>query len=934
MNWQIYTLGGGQYLNLIFNGVVAIMGNGDYMYLLKIGILLGMLTVMLRSAYKGALIDLQWLLFAAMGFYIAFLPTASVIIDDELDQSQSSVVNNVPLGLAASAGFSNAVGHWLAQTSEAVFSLPSDMDYTTHGMLFGNKLVDATMRFEITDPRVAGNFASFWQQCVFYDLLLGKYTLTDLETAPDLWAFIQTNTSVARAFSYQPSAGSSTIEICHTSANGDLNHDLQSEIPNVENLYGAQLVSAASRNAAIAEFGTAMPIAVQYFSSLSDSESQIISQAILSNSMQRGVSAWASQVNAPAAAQDYALARAEAERRTTYTVLGQLAQKYLPIIQNILQAGIYAAFPLAFILMLMPGGHRAVLAYAKVLVWITLWPFLFAVIHLAMTVFSAIAANPAITLANGTKVLSMANYTAFGQVMSDYSLFAGYLTISIPIIAWMLVSGSGQMLASAAQGILSSYEKTASSAAGEATTGNVSLGNTSFGNANWWAQNAVPSTQAGYAQMTGGDGIMRKTAAGREFDSMPMSSLPVSMALENSVRGSIEKGAAEATRAARSDSVAESQRVGSQLSELDQLNHQLSRDQGFRDSVNKSTAADFQRNYGEMTDMLDKLREGTSLSRGETAQLMFNSDASLSGGAGIGTPGGSPISAGAKAGISVGGSYRSGDQADREKVVGQAKELGYDTKFGTALATSLRAGSEVAGSYGGSDLQSYAHGATSQLSREAATASTASASIEKAKSYEEARQLSNSEGFGARTQLDDKFKNWLAGQLGDQNKALALIRDGAQGNDPAAQAELSSRMREFSGAYADQIGSSVGALSAGDVSEQGTAWMSGVKTTGNAEVEHLRSQGSGHIQSDAISDRLDRGSIDGQAGAARVDAHESQDRLTKDLWQEQGTQGVNAVDTKRKIEHEEGEAEKKSLTQQVMLEHLNLPTPDSSKQGE
>ncbi|MCZ0212059.1 conjugal transfer protein TraG N-terminal domain-containing protein, partial [Streptomyces sp. UMAF16] len=71
-------------------------------------------------------------------------------------------------------------------------------------------------------------------------------------------------------------------------------------------------------------------------------------------------------------------ARAEAERRTTYEVMGQLAQKYLPIIQNILQAGIYAVFPLAFILMLMPGGHRAVLAYAKVLVWISLWPFLFA----------------------------------------------------------------------------------------------------------------------------------------------------------------------------------------------------------------------------------------------------------------------------------------------------------------------------------------------------------------------------------------------------------------------------------------------------------------------------------------------------------------------------------------------------------------------------
>lgn len=929
MNWQLYTLGGGQYLNLIFNGVVAIMGNGDYMYLLKIGILLGMLTVMLRSAYKGALIDLQWLLFAAMGFYIAFLPTATVIIDDELDPSQSSVVNNVPLGLAASAGFSNAVGHWLAQTSEAVFSLPSDMDYTTHGMLFGNKLVDATMRFEITDPRVAGNFAAFWQQCVFYDLLLGKYTLTDLETAPDLWAFIQTATSVARAFSYQPAAGSSTIEICHTSANGDLNHDLQAEIPNVENLYGAQLVSAASRSAAVAEFGTAMPIAVQYFSTLSDSESQIISQAILSNSMQRGISAWASQANAPAAAQDYALARAEAERRTTYEVMGQLAQKYLPIIQNILQAGIYAVFPLAFILMLMPGGHRAVLAYAKVLAWITLWPFLFAVIHLAMTVFSAIAANPAITLANGTKVLSMANYTAFGQVMSDYSLFASYLTVSIPIIAWILVSGSGQMLASTAQGILSGYEKTAGSAAGEATTGNLSLGNTSFGNAGWWAQNTAPSMQAGYAQMTGGEGVLRKTAAGREFDSMPMSSLPVSMALESSVRGSIQRGAAEATRAARSDSVAESQRVGSQLTELDQLNHQLSRDQGFRDSVNKSTAADFQRSYGETTAMLDKLREGTHFSRGETAQLLFNSDANLSGAASIGTPGGSPLGASAGVGVQVGGSYQSGDKAAREKVLDRAKELGYNTTFGTALATSLRAGSELAGSYSGSDLQSYSKGISSQLSREAGTTTSATASVERAKSFEEARQLSSNDGFGARTQLDDKFKNWLAEKLGDQNSALTLIREGAQGNNPAAQAELSTRMREFAGAYAEQITGSVGPLSAAPVTAQGEAWIAGAERSGEVAAGHLRAEGTTQLHSQTASDRLDAGSIDSQAEAARSGGQSTKDQLTQDLWKKQGTEGVEAVVTKRHIEHEESEAEKKSLTQQVMLEKLNLPSSNA-----
>jgi hypothetical protein len=428
--------------------------------------------------------------------------------------------------------------------------------------------------------------------------------------------------------------------------------------------------------------------------------------------------------------------------------------------------------------------------------------------------------------------------------------------------------------------------------------------------------------------MTGGDGITRKTAAGREYDSMPMSSLPVSMALESSVRGSIQKGASEATRAARSDSVAESQRVGSQLAELDQLNHQLSRDQGFRDSVNKSSAADFQRSYGETTAMLDKLREGTSLSRSETAQLMFNSDANLSGSASIGTPGGSPLSASAGVGAQIGGSYQSGDRAAREKVLDRAKELGYSTTFGTALATTLRAGSELAGSYSGSDLQSYAKSASSQLSREAGVTTATTASVERAKSFEEARQLSNSDSFGSRTQLDDKFKNWLASKLGDQNAALALIREGAQGNNPAAQAELSAHMREFAGAYAEQIAGSIGPLSPSPISTQGEAWMAGVKASGEAASANLRTEGTNQVHTEAGADRLDAGSIDGQSEAARSGGQSEKDRLTQDLWKQEGVEGIKAVATKRNLEHEAIEAEKKSLTGQVMLEKLKLPPPN------
>ncbi|MDD3765474.1 MAG: conjugal transfer protein TraG N-terminal domain-containing protein [Pseudomonadota bacterium] len=920
MNWEIHTLGGGEYLRLIFNGIAVIMGDGDYGVLLRIGILIGLLAILVRAAYKGQVLDLQWLLFAAMGFYVAFLPTATVIVVDDLDPSQSAVVDNVPLGMAATAGFSNAVGHWLAETSETVFSLPDEMRYMKQGMLFGNKLVEATMRFELSDPRVAGNMSSFWEQCVFYDLLLGQYTITDLQTAPDLWAFVQSQTSVSRAFSYQPASGPSTIEVCRTAANGVLNDELTSQIPDIENLYGAQLVRAADRNAAVAQFVSAMPIAYQYFSGLSDSASRIIMQATLSNSMQRGISAWASRVDAPAAAQDYALARAEAERRTTYTVLGQLAQKMLPIVHTLIQAGIYAVFPLVFILMLMPGGYRAVLTYMKVLFWITLWPFLFAVIHLAMSLFTSLAAEPAITLADGTKVLSMANYTAFGQVMSDYSVFAGYLSVSIPVMAWLVVSGSSIALATAAQSILASYERTASAATTEATTGNVSLGNTSFGNANWWAQNTAPSSQGGYAQQTGADGITRRVAAGREFATMPQSSLPVSMSLESAVRGSIEKGAEQATRAARSDSVAQSQRVASQLSELDQLNRQLSRSQEFRDSVDRTEAADFQQHYGDTTRMLDTLREGTRFSRSETAQLLFDGGASLSGALGIGTPGGSPVKGAIGVNARGGASYQSADAAGRQKILDQAHDLGYDTSFGTALSDTLRAGASVTGSYSGGDLESYASSAANRLSREVSAIETAQASLEHARSFNEARRLSDSEGFGTSMQLDDKFKNWLADRLGNQNQALELIREGAQGNDPTAQVELSAHMREFSAQYAEQIARTTGPLQADLVARQAAGWSSDVRsaadTTVNRQSEHDRK----HIEQAAGAASLDTSSVHRDIENARVVGQRTHGELSDDMADSVAEQDARALESRQHIERDIDDSRRKSLTRQAVLE--------------
>ena len=116
---------------------------------------------------------------------LAFMvPKADVIVTDRIDATQSGVVSNVPLGLAATAGTFSLVGDWLTRSYETVFSLPNDLRYHESGMLFGQYLVEASTRFEITDQRLAANLSELWQACVFYDILLGLYGWEDLFAAP------------------------------------------------------------------------------------------------------------------------------------------------------------------------------------------------------------------------------------------------------------------------------------------------------------------------------------------------------------------------------------------------------------------------------------------------------------------------------------------------------------------------------------------------------------------------------------------------------------------------------------------------------------------------------------------------------------------------------------------------------------------------------
>src|SRR3546814_7694443 len=78
------------------------------------------------------------------------------------------------------ASFTSQAGDYLTRSAELVFGLPDDLNYSKNGMIYGARLLESTRSLRISDPEFAANFDEHVRQCVFYDLLLGRYSMKEL----------------------------------------------------------------------------------------------------------------------------------------------------------------------------------------------------------------------------------------------------------------------------------------------------------------------------------------------------------------------------------------------------------------------------------------------------------------------------------------------------------------------------------------------------------------------------------------------------------------------------------------------------------------------------------------------------------------------------------------------------------------------------------
>ena len=494
--YELFTLGGGTYLVDLLNAVAAITGGGAYITLAQLAGIAGLGWILFRTAFGGSWKDnAKWILLFAVVWGAMIVPKATVRVVDRLDPALApAVVDNVPIGLALFASVTSQVGDGLTRLTEQTFTLPNDLAYQRHGLIFGSRLAAKATRLEITDAVFARNVRNYARQCVFHALLLGHVTADDLRESTDLWSLVtaagtpSAGASPARMVEFATrgaagAGGATTIDrrivTCREAA-GRLNAQWNAEIQRAGAVFGRRIFPGARSDAlARAELLAALPAAHDFLIGASRSAAEIMRQQMVLNAVHDAGEQWAAEAGNAAALRAYTEARAQAQTVSAYRAIGRQAETWVPLLRIVFECLYVGAFPMAVLLMLTPAGGAIFRSYVTGLVWLQSWGPLYAVLHRISMGEAAERMSAAALMPGGDIGISLVAQAGIRAVASDVAVMSGYLSMSVPFLAAALAYGLSKATVLATS-VLAVGQDAASSAAHEGTTGNLSLANTGY----------------------------------------------------------------------------------------------------------------------------------------------------------------------------------------------------------------------------------------------------------------------------------------------------------------------------------------------------------------------------------------------------------------------------------------------------------------------
>ena len=808
--YELFTLGGGVYLVDLLNAVAAITGGGAYIALAQLAGIAGLGWILFRTAFGGSWKDnAKWILLFAAVWGAMIVPKATVRVVDRLDPTLApAVVANVPIGLALFASLTSQVGDGLTRLTEQAFTLPDDLQYGRHGLIFGARLAAKTTRLQITDTVFARNIRNYARQCVFHALLLGHISADDLRESTDIWSLVtatgtpSAGASPARMFEFATRqaggvAGTTAIEreivTCQAGA-VRLNGQWNVEIARAGTVFGRRIFPDARTEAlARAELLAALPAAHVFLIGAARGAGEIMRQQMVLNAVHDAGEQWAAEAGNAAALRAYTEARAEAQTVSAYRVIGRQAETWVPLLKIVFECLYIGAFPMAVLLMLTPAGTAIFRSYVTGLIWLQSWGPLYAVLHRISMGEAAERMQAAAAMPGGEIGISLVAQAGIRAVGADVAVMSGYLSMSVPFLAAALAYGLSKATVLATS-VLAVGQDAASSAAHEGTTGNLSLANTGYDthrfatlegrqirtSAHVDTDRYTGYAPAGAAMTVTGDGTV-VADAGAATSRIPAAGVRLSESLATSH----EQRAAEARSLSRNWSAEAGQARNAAVTDatglMQRYTHDVSTGEAYARGVTESESSQAQ----QLDSHVEKLSEIAGISKNQAAVL--------TGQARVGGGWDFIVKAGAE------GSVMWRGQTIEQDAWNRVKE--YDRQHGVTETWSqvADASRRYSTQTGDSEMAGLDESLSANLTRMQSFQERASLARQESESWSEQAAQVRSDAQAIERELGQPFFAWLSGQKGTDGRAIGA--SGAMRIASPQTAEDSEQLREYAAAF-------------------------------------------------------------------------------------------------------------------------------------
>lgn len=484
--FEIYTIGSGYYLEKIFNAIRLILDpSNNFTSVMKLSALAAVVVMTIRaglnSDFKTAT---KWFFGVTILVGLFLSAKANVEIIDTLPDSYGRLsaprrVESVPWGLALIGSVTSNIGNNIAQRfDQSLAGVFNNPDYQKTGILFGSKIVEDTSKMRIDDPALKQLMHKFYKKCIVPDLNMGYkrvngYTLKDLTTSNKILEFLKDHSSKARIITVgdliKNTNNTNGYISCQKAAEylyTSLDTSITKRMPVLAQKFSAFFGfngPAESNTSASEMFKTVLESSYGIFIRNSSEEAKdILLQNIAINSLGEA-----------ADSKLYGKVATESMTKLAYNSVGQMAQKFIPILRAVLECLFYGVFPLVLILMVTPIGLDVLKNYAFGFIYLQLWQPMYAILF-------CIASSWGKLYSSNIADITFATHSQIMHINEEISAVSGYMLTLVPVLSLFITKGMVANMGNLTSSILYIPQSTAVQNADAAVRGNYQIGTTSI----------------------------------------------------------------------------------------------------------------------------------------------------------------------------------------------------------------------------------------------------------------------------------------------------------------------------------------------------------------------------------------------------------------------------------------------------------------------